>query len=180
MGRCKSPSFPAFFPINSLTHRWNMHKSNINWIFRLTFWSLGLNEKTLTKAQRTRGLSSYHKITVHSSKILNILQFPNTDQALKLKSQPDISISTKSKVKIFTKPTFRILTKIQLRNLNYKHQQQNTDQTSASKSRLNFNFKILIKVLKVWTKVKIYDQTSASKSATNCCQHNPHHQHQQQ
>ena len=34
-----------------------------------------------------------------------------------------------------------------------KHQQQNTDQTSASKSRLNFNFKILTKVLKVWTKV---------------------------
>ena len=56
-----------------------------------------------------------------------------------------------------------------------KHQQQNTDQTSASKSRLNFNFKILTKVLKVWTKVKLYDQTSASKSATNCCQHDPHH-----
>jgi len=41
------------------------------------------------------------------------------------------------------------LTKIQLRNLN-RRQQQNTDQTSASKSRLNFNFKILTKVLKVF------------------------------
>ena len=31
--------------------------------------------ETLPKAQRTRGLSSYHKITVHSSQILNILQY---------------------------------------------------------------------------------------------------------
>ena len=45
-----------------------------------------------------------------------------------------------------------------------KHQQQNNDQTSASKSHLNFNFKILTKVLKVCTKFKLYDQTSASKS----------------
>ena len=35
--------------------------------------------KTLPKAQRTRGLSSYHKITVRSSQILNILQFQNLD-----------------------------------------------------------------------------------------------------
>ena len=34
---------------------------------------------TLPKAQRTRGLSSYHKITVHSSQILKILQFQNLD-----------------------------------------------------------------------------------------------------
>ena len=41
-------------------------------------WNRILKEvviKTLPKAQRTRGLSSYHKITVHSSQILNILQF---------------------------------------------------------------------------------------------------------
>ena len=56
-----------------------------------------------------------------------------------------------------------------------KHQQHNTDQTSARKSCLNFNFKILTKVLKVWTKVKLYHQTSASKSAINCCQHDSHH-----
>ena len=29
-------------------------------------------------------------------------------------------------------------------------------------------------------KVKFYDQTSASKSETNCCYHDPHHQHRQQ
>ena len=33
--------------------------------------------KTLPKAKRTRGLISYHKITFHSSQILNILQFQN-------------------------------------------------------------------------------------------------------
>ena len=80
--------------------------------------------ETLPKAQRTRGLSSYHKITIRSSQILNILQFQNLDYALTLKSQPSISISTKSKVKILTKLSFRILTKNQLRNLN---------QTSAAK-----------------------------------------------
>ena len=48
----------------------------------------------------------------------------NLDYASTSKSQPNISISTKSKVKILTKPSFRILTKIQLRNLN---------QTSAAK-----------------------------------------------
>ena len=58
-------------------------------------------------------------------------------------------------LKLLTKPIFRILTKIELHN-HMKHQQQNNDQTSASKSCLNINFKILTKpwnlVLKVWTK----------------------------
>ena len=35
--------------------------------------------ETLPKAQRVQGLSSYHKITVHSSQILHIIQFPNLD-----------------------------------------------------------------------------------------------------
>ena len=35
--------------------------------------------KALPKAQRTRGLTSYHTITVHSSQILSILQFQNLD-----------------------------------------------------------------------------------------------------
>ena len=35
--------------------------------------------ETLPKAQRVRGLSSHHKITVQSSQILNILQFQNID-----------------------------------------------------------------------------------------------------
>ena len=78
---------------------------------------MGALVKTLPKAQRTGGLSSYHKITVLSSQILNILQFQNLDKAITLKSQPNISISTKSKVKILTKPSFRILTKIFTLNL---------------------------------------------------------------
>ena len=86
--------------------------------------------KTLPKAQRTRGLSSYHKITVHSWQILNILQFQNLQLALTSKSQTNISISTKLKIKILTTSTFRILTKIQLHKLNH---------TSAA------NFKILTK-----------------------------------
>ena len=49
------------------------------------------------------------------------------------KFQPNIRISTKSKVKILTKPSFIILAKIQLRNLN---------QTSAAKYWPNFSFKI--------------------------------------
>ena len=43
-----------------------------------------------------------------------------------------------------TTPSFRISTKIQLHTFT-KHQWQNTDQTPASKSCLNFNFKILTK-----------------------------------
>ena len=35
------------------------------------------SHKTLPKAQTTRGLSSFHKITIHSSQILNILQCQN-------------------------------------------------------------------------------------------------------
>ena len=95
------------------------------------------------------------------------------------KSQPNISISNKSKFKILTKPSFEYWPRFNL-VISTKLQQQNSDQTSASKSHLNFNFKILTKMLKVWTKVKLYDQISASNSATNCCQHNPHHQHQHQ
>ena len=47
----------------------------------------------------------------------------------------------------------KILTKLQFQNLAW---------TLTSNSWPNF-------VLKVWTKVQLYDQTSASKSATNCC-----------
>ena len=71
----------------------------------------------------------------------------------------------------------RILTKIQLHNL-YK--------TSAKKYRPNSSFKFCLNstlkswpnlVLKVRTKIWFYEQSSAPKSATNCCQYNPHHQH---
>ena len=66
--------------------------------------------KTLLKAQRTRGLSSYHKF--HT----------NLDETSILESQLSIQ------------PRFRILTKIQLCNLN---------QTSAAKYWPNLSFKIL-------------------------------------
>ena len=124
-----------------------------------------LVNKTLPKAKRTRGLTSYHKITVHKSwiyydfriSIEHSLQNLNQTSAsrlnLKLKSWPNLVAEYL--------PRFNFVTST-------KHQQQNTDQSSASKSRLNFNFKILTKLLKVWTKVKLYDQTSASKSATDC------------
>ena len=98
------------------------------------------NKKTLPKAQRTRGLSSYHKITVHKSwayynfriSIKHLLQNLNQTSAsrlnLKLKSWPNLASEYW--------PRFNFVTST-------KHQQQNTDQTSASKSRLNFNYKIL-------------------------------------
>ena len=51
------------------------------------------------------------------------------------------------KIKTLTKHSFRISTKIKLNDLK-KHQQKNTDQTSASKSRMNFNYKILAQYIR--------------------------------
>ena len=58
----------------------------------------------------------------------------NLDYASTSKSQPNISISTKSKVKILTKPSFRILTKIQLPN-----QQETVSNTILSTDISNSN-----------------------------------------
>ena len=95
-------------------------------------------------------------------------QFQNLDLALTSKPQPNVSIL---KLRILTKASFRILTWPRFNFVtSTKNQQQNTNQTSASKSFLNFNFKSWPKfLLKIWTKVSLYDQTSATKSATNCC-----------
>ena len=103
--------------------------------------------QTLSKAQRTRGLSWYHKLhtTLDQTSILRLRNYTLTS-----KSQPHISISTKSKFKILTKPSFRILTKIQLRNLN---------QTSAAKYWPNFSFKISPEL-----QLQSLDQTLCSKS----------------
>ena len=63
------------------------------------------------------------------------------DPASTSKSQPNINISTKLKTKN--------LDKTQLQSLDLDstiYQQQNADQTSASKPRLNFNFKFLTKL----------------------------------
>ena len=95
-----------------------------------------------------------------------IKQFQNFDKALTSKSQPNISISTKLKLKILAKPSLRILTKIQLRNLN---------QTSAA------NFRILTKPCAQSLKKSLALCPNLSfKSATNLCQHDLHYQHQQQ
>ena len=76
--------------------------------------------------------------------LILIKHFQNLDLASTSKSQPNITISTKLKLKNLdqTKPESRP-------RMNFiattKHQQQNNDQTSASKSCLNINFKILNK-----------------------------------
>ena len=80
--------------------------------------------KPLAKAQRTRGLSSYYDFLINFNFKISIKHWT-------LKSQPNISIKTK--LKILTKHSLIILTKIQLRNLN---------QTSAAKYWPNFSFKI--------------------------------------
>ena len=88
---------------------------------------------------------------IHSSQFTNLDQNTISESQLSINfkiSTTNISILTKSKVKILTKTSFRILTKIQLCNLNLTSS-ANNDQTTASKSRLNFNFKILTQVLKV-------------------------------
>ena len=118
------------------------------------------NGKTLPKAQRTRGLSSayqsnffrsYHKF-LHKS-WSNIFRISTKHQLQNLNQAS--AFWRNLNLKLLTKPIFRILTKIELHN-HMKHQQQNNDQTSASKSCLNINFKILTKpwklVFKVWTK----------------------------
>ena len=76
----------------------------------LTAGNRTIVEETLPKAQRTRGLSSYLKFTVYSSQFTNLDQIiiPESQLIINLKTQPNISISTKFKIKI--------LTKIQLRN----------------------------------------------------------------
>ena len=71
--------------------------------------------KTLPKAQRTQGLSSYHKFK-HKS-WLNFIFRIWTKHQLQNLNQTSAFPWNKS-FKILTKPSFRILTKIQLLNLN--------------------------------------------------------------
>ena len=86
-------------------------------------------QETLPKAQRTRGLSSYYRISI-KHQLQNFNQTSASQLNLKLKSWPNLASEYW--------PRFNFVT-------SSKHQRQNADQTSASKSRLNFNFKILIK-----------------------------------
>ena len=133
--------------------------------------------QTLPKAQRTRGLSSsyqsnflrsYHKFE-HNSWSNFIFRISTKNQLL--------NQTTASPINLKFNINFNFIT-------SKKHQRQNAEQTPASKSCLNFNFKILTnpcaqslnKSLAIWP----FDQTSAFRYATYCCQHDPHHQHRQQ
>ena len=115
--------------------------------YHILCWSLN---KTLPKAQRTRGLSSayksnffrsYHKFK-HKSwsnfifRILTKHQFQNLDQT----SASRLNLT----FKILTKPNFIFLTKVQLHNL-YKTSTAKYWLNSSSISCLNFNIKILTK-----------------------------------
>ena len=93
-------------------------------------------EKTLPKAQRTRVLSSYHKFK-HKSRPNFIFRISTKHQ---LQLQPNISISTKSSMKL--QNLDQISTEIQFRNL-YKTSAEKNCSNSRFKSRLNF--KILTK-----------------------------------
>ena len=66
---------------------------------------------------------------------------------------------------------FRKITVLKPCHMLVKIQLQNLNQTSASKSQLNFNFNILTK-----PQPRYLEQYSASKSLPICCQHVPHHQ----
>ena len=138
----------------------------------ITFQQAG---HTLSKSQRTRGLSSYHKFK-HKSWSNFIFRISTKHQ---LQLQPNISISTKSSIKL--QNLDQISTKIQFHNL-YKTSAEKNCPNSSFKSCLNF--KILTKpcAQSISKSLTFFYQTSASKSATNCCQQDPHQQqlqHQQ-
>ena len=104
--------------------------------------------ETLPKAQRTRGLSSYHKLHTNLDQI-SYFRISNRYQLQNLKTS-----RLKLNLKILAKPSFRISTKIQITST--KHQQKkltklqlqispllqlrNLDQTLCSKSEQKFSF----------------------------------------
>jgi len=122
--------------------------------------------KTLPKAQRTRGLSSYHKfLRKFGSNLIFRMSTKRQIQNLNRTSASPQNFNSKT----FTKPSFRISSKIQLQT-STKH----IDQNSAS-----ILLKLQLKNLDQTPSLKIYldTKTTASKSASNCCQHVSHHQH---
>ena len=141
-------------------------------------WNSRFERKSRTKhCQRHNGPEGWVQLTkvtclshiTSSRKNLDQDYLQNLHQASTSKFQPNISISSKLKtskswpnlasesrprINFITCKNIsgKVLTKLQLQNLAW---------TSTSKSWPNL-------VLKVWTKVYLYDQTSAPKSATNC------------
>ena len=112
---------------------------------------------------------------ITQSQITNLDQIKISESRLSI----NFKISTKHhhlNLKLFwpnlaseSRPRFNFITST-------KHQQQNTDQTPASNLTWTSTSKSWSNlVLKVWTHVLLYDQTSATKSSTNCCQHDPYY-----
>ena len=83
MGKSDFPQLspPACALIRPLPRKWMSERKfmiiPINSLTQGVMTIVGM--KTLPKAQRTRGLSSHHKITAHISQVLNILQIQNLD-----------------------------------------------------------------------------------------------------
>ena len=100
--------------------------------------------KTLPKAQRTRGLSSYHEITVHSSQILNILQYQNI--------QPNISS--------------KILTKLQLQNLSWT----STSKSWPKCSKLSFMTKPQLPICNKLLPTRSSSSTSPTVTTSTSCE----------
>ena len=117
--------------------------------------------KTLPKAQRTRGLSSYHKfLHISWSNLIFRISTKHQLQNLNQTSASRLNLN----FKILTKPSFRISTKIQPHNFNQTSAAKywrkfifNLTETSTSKSSTNF-------VLNIRTKNYLEAKTSASNS----------------
>ena len=100
--------------------------------------------ETLPKAQRTWGLSSYHKFK-HKS-WLNFIFKISTKPQLQNLDQTSASLLD-LEFKLLTKPSFRSSTKIQLHSLN-KTSAAKYGSNSSFKSSLNFNFNTYTKFVK--------------------------------
>ena len=123
-------------------------KPTQKWFKTCRFWSIRLTQFHRKHCQRQNGPEGEF-ISQVITQIL-IKQFRNFDKALTSKSEPNISILTKLKLKILgseSRPRFDFTTstKHQKQKLN-KDQLQNLSWTSATKSWPNL-------VLKVWIKL---------------------------
>ena len=145
--------------INRREWNWGINRMLTN-LHSVHIWPKRSITKTLPKAQRTRGLSSFFQSNLLGysqvqTQILIELHLQNLDPAFTSKSQLNITSSTKLRIQN-TKPSFSISTKIQLHNLcktsaaKYwpnaslkilpELQHQNLDQTLCSKSEQKFGF----------------------------------------
>ena len=128
-----------------------MRGANFFYIHDSFSFLLPLDNKTLPKAQRTRGLSSSNQsnlmghITIQSQIMIKFL-LQNLDQALTSKSQPNISISSQTNCREISDGVSESVSDkgSQCRQL-YQLFFQRRKSFSPYKSCLNFNFKVLTK-----------------------------------